>query len=210
VAKTVKEQVEALAVFDSLIREENPLSGEWEGAGTTNTGQATATGWTITAEKTNAGAKLKTAKAFGGLGGIVMFEIPVLAATGQSLEMQFGVTGEAQKAGLAVIKTATGKCKCVIFGTASGEQTEVGYEAGDAFALSWEPSGKLTVWRKHAGAWAEVFSKTGTAPSSSVKPAIFFFPEGVAGTAGRVANFGWALLEGAPVEQRLTMLGVGV
>lgn len=194
-AKTVKEQVEALAVFDTLKREENPLAGEWEGAGTTNTGKATSTGWTVTAEKTSAGAKLKTAKAFSGVGGLLMFEVPVIPATGQSVELQFGVTGEAQKAGVAIIKTGTNKCKCVLFGTATGEQTEVGYEAGDVFALSWEPSGKLTVWRKHAGAWAEVFSKTGTSPSSSVKPAIFFFPEGLAGTTGRVANFGWALLE---------------
>lgn len=203
VARTIKEQLESLAVFDTLERTENPLAAEWESGGTTNTGQATATGWTMTAEKVNAGAKLKTAKAFGGTGGLLMFEVPVIPLTGQSLEMQFGVSGEAQRAGLAIVKTASGKCRCTLFGAASGEQSEIAYEAADSFGLSWHPAGALTAWRKHAGTWTEILSRTGTAPSSSLKPAIFFFPEGLAGTEGRAANFGWALLEeGTPVSGR--------
>jgi hypothetical protein len=207
-AKTVKEQLEALAVFDSLKREENPLAGEWEGAGATNTGKATSTGWTMTAEKTSAAAKLKSAKAFASLGGLVMFEVPVLPANGQSVEMQFGITGEAQKVGLFMVRTATAKCRVGLFSKAGslGELSEVTYEAGNVFGLSWESSGKLTCWRKAAGVWSEVFSKTAEAPSSSVKPAIFFFPEAVAGTAGRIANFGWGILEGTVVSSGLAMV----
>jgi hypothetical protein len=198
VAKTVKEQLEALPIVDTLKREEASLAGEWEPVAAANSGKCTLTGWTITAEKTSAAAKRKATTNFV-TGGIMVLEIPVLHASGQFIEEQFGVTGEAQKAGLAIKATGPATCELSLFhkGGALGSQAGVALAAGDIFGLSWEPSsGKLTAWKKTGGTWAEIFSKTAEAPTSPLKPAIFFSPEAVAGVAGRAANVGWAPLEG--------------
>jgi hypothetical protein len=212
---TVKEQVEGLGVIDTLKRTENPLAGEWEKASeaVANSGQATSTGWTITAEKGSAGARRKTAQVWT-VGGLIGFEIPVLPATSQAVEMQFGVAGENQKAGLAIIRTGTSTCTLSLFGTsipAGTEKTGVGLAAGDSFALSWEPSGKLTAWRKTGGAWSEAFSTTGAVPESvALRAAIFFWSEGIAGTAGRVANVGaFQLTTTAPEVRAVGAIAAG-
>lgn len=190
---TVKEQLEALGVADSLIRVENPLVGEWEAAGGVNLGQCTATGWTMTAEKTLAAAKRKAAINLAN-GGIAKFTVPVIPDTVlQGLELQFGVTGDPQKAGFFLERTAGATCRAGLFTDAgsAGSLAGVAFVNGDIFGLSWERvSGKLTVWRNYV----EVFSAIVAVPASVLKPAIFFAPEGVAGVAGRVSNFAAGVL----------------
>lgn len=209
--KTVKEQVEALAVTDTLKTGagEEALGGEWEGAGGANTGKKTTTGWTMTAEKTIAAAKRKTATSWVN-GGILRLEVAVLPAVGQTFELQFGVTGEAQKVGVFIRCTGAATAEVALFSKAAGSLGSVAgvaLTAGDNFYLSWEPTtGKLTVWRKTGATTTEILSKTAEAPTASVKPAIFFEPEAVAGVAGRAANFGMTTLEVAEAGGSLAMV----
>lgn len=191
-APSVKQQLEALVVTDSLIRVENPLVGEWEAAGGVNMGQCTVTGWTMTAEKTLAAAKRKIAINLAN-GGIVKFTVAVIPDTVlQGLELQFGITGDPQKVGFFLERTAGATCRAGLFSNVGGAGAlpGVAFANGDIFGLSWEKTGKLTIWRNYV----EVLSAVVAAPASVLKPAMFFAPEGVAGVAGRVSNFGAGVL----------------
>lgn len=213
-AKSIKEQVEALAVVDTLKREENPLAGEWEIApSAANAGKATTTGYVGINEKAFAGSKRKTALSTTN-GALMMMEIPVLQAINQFLEFQIGVSGEAHRAGLAIKRTEAAKCEVQFFhaGGSLGATAGVSLAAADIFYMTWEPTtGKFTAWRKpSAGAVAEVANKTAEAPGGNLRPAIFWEPGAVAGVEARMANVGFAELEplGPPVGS-LSLLGVG-
>lgn len=181
---TVKEQLESLAVVDTLKREENPIAGEWEKVGT-NAGKCTTTGYALITEKTLSACKRKTKNAMGN-GLIAKFTHAVLPAINHELELQTSTTG------IRIKKTAAAKCTVIIFGKATKTVTEVTYAAGDTFGFSWEKaSKKVTVYRKpSAGAWTEV----GNAEASEAPPAednmqIFFVAGTTAGTEGRITEY---------------------
>lgn len=203
---TAQEQLESLAVVDTLKREENPIAGEWEKVGT-NAGKCTLTGYALITEKTLSAAKRKS-KINISKGLIAKFTHAVLPATNHELELQTSTTG------IRIKKTAAAKCTYSIFGKATKTVTEVAYAAGDTFGYSWETNKKVKMYRQpSAGAWSLIGeAEASEAPPSEDFMQIFFVPGTTAGTEGRITEFAQGTITeeaGSTFNTRLALLGVG-
>lgn len=178
-ARTIPEQFDALAIDDSLKREENPLSngGKWTGTWfANNVGKATSTGWvTQTASKWAGAAWVnENLKEVPALMKVTLAVEPATNSTQIFLTLYGGTNAIGNENGvvLQVFRTAAEKYFIELTYREAevshflGEASEVSIKSGDTLGLSFDGA-NLKAWRKRGTEWTELLSKTGV-PSLSV------------------------------------------
>lgn len=203
---TLPQRLDALPILDSLQRVENPLATGWKTAGLTSLGQATASGWTTTANGTSAGA-IWTGSATAGIEVALAITLAVLPDTnGQHIEFGWHPGGAPGEGFLDLKRVSATKVAATIAtaaGSVSGEKT---WAVGDRWALAYV-GGKLLALRKSAAGIWEVQLEVAVAVTVAAAEYFLAFYTSTT-TVPRVVDFAAGLV-GGPVPGSCSLLGVG-